>query len=54
MFMIGREQPILEMDLKLDDLLEKQQLGVQVLDLEYVKLNVSKTLILLNKLFLKK
>ncbi|KAJ3214314.1 glyceraldehyde-3-phosphate dehydrogenase 1 [Dinochytrium kinnereticum] len=49
----GRDKPILEMDLKLDDLLEKQQQGVQLLDLEYVQLSVSKTLILLNKTFLK-
>ncbi|KAI8894171.1 Rho GTPase activation protein [Globomyces pollinis-pini] len=47
----GRDQPILEMDLKLDDLLEKQQLGVQYLDLEYVKFDVSKTLVLLNSIF---
>ncbi|ORE04435.1 Rho GTPase activation protein [Rhizopus microsporus var. microsporus] len=47
----GREKPILEMDLKLDDLLEKQQDNVELLDLEYVRLNVSKTLSLLNKNF---
>ncbi|KAJ3334311.1 glyceraldehyde-3-phosphate dehydrogenase 1 [Blyttiomyces sp. JEL0837] len=50
----GREKPILEMDLKLDDLLEKQQQGVQLLDLEYVQLSVNKTLMLLNKTFLKR
>ncbi|KAJ3128766.1 glyceraldehyde-3-phosphate dehydrogenase 1 [Nowakowskiella sp. JEL0407] len=50
----GRDQPILEMDLKLDDLLEKQLKGEQSLDLEYVQLNVSKILMLLNKTFLKK
>ncbi|KAI8854038.1 Rho GTPase activation protein [Chytridium lagenaria] len=50
----GREKPILEMDLKLDDLLEKQQQGVQLLDLEYVQLSVSKTLGLLNKTFLRR
>ncbi|KAJ3099582.1 glyceraldehyde-3-phosphate dehydrogenase 1 [Phlyctochytrium planicorne] len=50
----GREKPILEMDLKLDDLLEKQQQGVQLLDLEYVQLSVAKTLLLLNKTFLKR
>ncbi|EIE88660.1 hypothetical protein G6F46_010243 [Rhizopus delemar] len=47
----GREKPILEMDLKLDDLLEKQQDSVELLDLEYVRLNVTKTLNLLNKTF---
>ncbi|KAL3898831.1 MAG: hypothetical protein SGCHY_002474, partial [Lobulomycetales sp.] len=40
----GRDQPILEMDAKLDDLLEKQQLGVATLDLEYVHLSVAKLL----------
>ncbi|KAG1467244.1 hypothetical protein G6F56_004517 [Rhizopus delemar] len=48
----GRDKPILEMDLKLDDLLEKQQDSVELLDLEYVRLNVSKTLALLNKTFI--
>jgi Ras GTPase-activating-like protein IQGAP2/3 len=42
------------MDLKLDDLLEKQQLGVVSLDLEYVKFDVQKTLTLLNNQFIKK
>ncbi|CAM0140534.1 RasGAP protein [Umbelopsis sp. WA50703] len=50
----GRDKPILEMDLKLDDLLEKQQDNIQVLDLEYVQLSVSKTLYLLNKTFVTK
>ncbi|KAJ3412391.1 glyceraldehyde-3-phosphate dehydrogenase 1 [Chytridiales sp. JEL 0842] len=50
----GREKPILEMDLKLDDLLEKQQQGVQLLDLEYVQLSVHKVLVLLNKTFMKR
>ncbi|KAL1921741.1 uncharacterized protein VTP21DRAFT_10383 [Calcarisporiella thermophila] len=47
----NRERPILELDLKLDDLLEKQQDNVQILDLEYVQLNVNKLLHLLNKTF---
>ncbi|KAI8072167.1 Rho GTPase activation protein [Gilbertella persicaria] len=47
----GRDKAILEMDLKLDDLLEKQQDNVELLDLEYVRLNVTKTLALLNKTF---
>lgn len=49
----GREKAILEMDLKLDDLLEKQKDDVQLLDLEYVQLNVNKILGLLNKTFAK-
>ncbi|KAI9495054.1 Rho GTPase activation protein [Zychaea mexicana] len=50
----GRDKPILEIDLKLDDLLEKQQDNVHLLDLEYIKLNVSKTLQLLTKTFMAK
>jgi len=50
----GREKAILEMDLKLDDLLEKQKDEVHLLDLEYVQLNVSKILGLLNKTFAKR
>jgi len=50
----GRDKAILELDLKLDDLLEKQMSNDQTLDLEYVQLNVNKMLHLLNKTFLKK
>jgi len=50
----GREKPILVMDLKLDDLLEKQQMGIQLIDLEYVRLNVNRVIYLLNKQFLKR
>ncbi|KAK0566578.1 RasGAP protein [Tilletia horrida] len=50
----GREKAILEMDLKLDDLLEKQKDDVQLLDLEYVQLNVVRILQLLNKTFAKR
>ncbi|KAI9296132.1 putative ras GTPase-activating protein sar1 [Neoconidiobolus thromboides FSU 785] len=50
----GREKPILEMDLKLDDLLEKQQDNVHLLDLEYVQLNVTKLLSLLRRTFIKR
>ncbi|KAJ1661120.1 RasGAP protein [Dispira simplex] len=50
----GRESPILEMELTLDDLLEKQQDNVQLLDLEYVQLNVSKLLSLLNRTFMRR
>jgi len=42
------------MEMKLDDLLEKQQDNVQFLDLEYVHFNVSKILHVLSKNFLKK
>ncbi|CAO3622703.1 unnamed protein product [Cunninghamella blakesleeana] len=48
----GRDKPILEIDLKLDDLLEKQQDQVQLLDLDYIKLHVNKTLNLLTKTFM--
>ncbi|KAI7864833.1 Rho GTPase activation protein [Spinellus fusiger] len=50
----GRERPVLEIDLKLDDLLERQQGNIQLLDLEYMKLNVTKTLYLLTKTFMTK
>ncbi|CAJ0753885.1 23424_t:CDS:10 [Entrophospora sp. SA101] len=50
----GRDAAILEMDLKLDDLLEKQQDNVLSIDLEYVRLNVNKLLNLLNKTFTKR
>ncbi|KAI9322511.1 Rho GTPase activation protein [Dichotomocladium elegans] len=50
----GRDKPILEIDLKLDDLLEKQQDNVQLLDLEYIKLSVPRTLQLLQKTFMAK
>ncbi|KAI7900718.1 Rho GTPase activation protein [Cokeromyces recurvatus] len=48
----GRDKPVLEIDLKLDDLLEKQQDNIQILDLEYIKLNVPKTLQLITKTFM--
>lgn len=50
----GREKAILEMDLKIDDLLEKRQENVTTLDLEYVSLDVDKILNLLNKTFRRK
>lgn len=37
------------MDLKIDDLLEKKDQGVDALDMEYVSLSVNKVLALLNK-----
>lgn len=48
----GRDKPILEMDLKIDDLLEKQKDHQAMLDLEYVQLNVPKVLALFNKVSL--
>ncbi|KAF7424630.1 glyceraldehyde-3-phosphate dehydrogenase 1 [Pleurotus ostreatus] len=50
----GREKAILEMDLKIDDLLEKQKDNKHLLDLEYVQLNVPKVLGLLKKVFVKR
>ncbi|KAF7330567.1 GTPase-activating protein [Mycena venus] len=48
------EKAILEMDLKIDDLLEKQKDNKHLLDLEYVQLNVPKVLGLLKKVFAKR
>ncbi|KAI0766755.1 Rho GTPase activation protein [Irpex lacteus] len=48
------EKAILEMDLNIDDLLEKQKDNKHLLDLEYVQLNVPKVLGLLNKVFTKR
>ncbi|PAV16044.1 Ras GTPase-activating [Pyrrhoderma noxium] len=50
----GRDKAILEMDLKIDDLLEKQKDNQHLLDLEYVQLNVPKVLGLLKKVFAKR
>lgn len=47
----GRNRGLLELDLKLDDLLEMQQNNVHLLDLEYVHFSVSKTLKMLNTQF---
>lgn len=49
--MLGRNRGLLELDLKLDDLLEMQKDNQQALDLEYVQFNVPKVLALLNKRF---
>ncbi|KAJ7802191.1 hypothetical protein B0H14DRAFT_2385668 [Mycena olivaceomarginata] len=46
----GREKAVLEIDVKIVDLLEKQQ-NDKLLDLEYIQLNVSKLLGLLEKVF---
>ncbi|WPH00598.1 Hypothetical protein R9X50_00342800 [Acrodontium crateriforme] len=50
----GRSRGLLELDLKLDDLLEMQKDGQENLDLEYVSFNVTKVLQLLNKRFARK
>ncbi|KAK4984913.1 RasGAP protein [Elasticomyces elasticus] len=50
----GRNRGLLELDLKLDDLLEMQKENQEDLDLEYVQFNVSKVLVLLNKRFARK
>lgn len=50
----GRARGLLELDLKLDDLLEMQKDGQEDLDLEYVTFNVSKVLALLNRRFARK
>ena len=52
--LLGRNRGLLELDLKLDDLLEMQKDGQEDLDLEYVQFNVSKVLALLNKRFARK
>ncbi|KAI4149236.1 MAG: hypothetical protein LQ340_004734 [Diploschistes diacapsis] len=50
----GRNRGLLELDLKLDDLLEMQKDNQEDLDLEYVQFNVPKLLALLNKRFARK
>ncbi|OJD37110.1 gtpase-activator protein for ras-like gtpase containing protein [Diplodia corticola] len=50
----GRNRGLLELDLKLDDLLEMQKDNQEDLDLEYVQFNVTKVLTLLNKRFARK
>ncbi|RMD42339.1 hypothetical protein DV735_g2792, partial [Chaetothyriales sp. CBS 134920] len=50
----GRARGLLELDLKLDDLLEMQKDGQDDLDLEYVQFDVAKVLALLNKRFARK
>ena len=51
---LGRARGLLELDLKLDDLLEMQKDNQEDLDLEYVQFNVSKVLALLNRRFSRK
>ncbi|KAK5942240.1 RasGAP protein [Knufia obscura] len=50
----GRARGLLELDLKLDDLLEMQKDGQDELELEYVQFDVPKVLTLLNKRFARK
>ena len=50
----GRSRGLLELDLKLDDLLEMQRENQDELDLEYVQFNVPKVLTLLNNRFARK
>ncbi|PHH49912.1 GTPase-activating protein [Ceratocystis fimbriata CBS 114723] len=50
----GRSRGLLELDLKLDDLLEMQKDNQDELDLEYVQFSVPKVLALLNKRFARK
>ncbi|KAF2197526.1 Rho GTPase activation protein [Delitschia confertaspora ATCC 74209] len=50
----GRNRGLLEVDLKLDDLLQMQKDNQEDLDLEYVQFNVTKVLVLLNKRFARK
>lgn len=50
----GRARGLLELDLKLDDLLEMQKDNQETLDLEYVQFNASRVLALLNKRFARK
>ncbi|KAH6644163.1 Rho GTPase activation protein [Boeremia exigua] len=50
----GRNRGLLELDLKLDDLLEMQKDNQEDLDLEYVQFNVTKVLVLLNRRFARK
>ncbi|KAF2671116.1 Rho GTPase activation protein [Microthyrium microscopicum] len=50
----GRNRGLLELDLKLDDLLEMQKDNQEDLDLEYVQFNVTKVLNLLNRRFARK
>lgn len=54
LIMTGRANSLLELDLKLDDLLEMQKNNQEELNLTYVTFSVSKLLALLNKKFAKK
>jgi len=51
---LGRAKSLLELDLKLDDLLEMEKENQLALDLEYATFSVPKLLALLNKKFARK
>ncbi|KAJ2162798.1 RasGAP protein [Coemansia sp. RSA 552] len=51
LFYKGREKPVVNMDLLLEDLLERKHNRVEILDLEYVHLSVVKLLELLERKF---
>ena len=51
---VEKSRTLLEIDLKLDDLLEMHQAQVQLLDLRFVQLDVPKLIALLNKAFARK
>ncbi|KAJ2849251.1 RasGAP protein [Coemansia brasiliensis] len=51
LFYKGREKPVINMDLLLEDLLERKHNRIEILDLEYVHLSVVKLLELLEKKF---
>jgi len=53
-FLPGRAKSLLELDLKLDDLLEMEKENQLALDLEYATFSVPKLLALLNKKFARK
>ncbi|KAJ1879182.1 RasGAP protein, partial [Kickxella alabastrina] len=51
LFYKGREKPVVNMDLLLEDLLERKHNKVEILDLEYVHLSVIKLLEFLERKF---
>ncbi|KAJ2826725.1 RasGAP protein, partial [Coemansia erecta] len=51
LFYKGREKPVVNMDLLLEDLLERKHNRIEILDLEYVHLSVVRLLELLEKKF---
>ena len=52
--MVEKSRTLLEIDLKLDDLLEMQQAQIQWLDLRFVQLDVPRLIALLNRSFARK
>lgn len=52
--MLEKSRTLVEIDLKLDDLLEMQQGQVQWLDLRFVQLDVLRLIALLNRSFVRK